>query len=88
MLTVEWPVGNFLTLLGDLVTDTYCWVHDVIEPRSKKSYLVCFECGHVYGTTTALESAYIRNAPDRADALIANKRAADIGFCPFCLHDF
>jgi hypothetical protein len=79
-------MGNFLVLLGDLVADTYCHVHDEMEFRVRKPYLICFECGHVYNTTTDLEEDYVLNAPDKERA--ANQRANEIFFCPNCLHDF
>lgn len=80
--------STFLMLIGDLVADTYCWVHDELEPRSENPYLVCFECGHVYETEADLERDYMEERPKDTPITVTPVPADEIYFCPHCLHDF
>lgn len=68
------------------------WFHDVDEEVSA-GFGRCLECGHSYGTAGALRRAWRREMPPlyprgRRFWAKLTVRVKDIGFCPFCLHDF
>jgi hypothetical protein len=80
-----------------------CWIHHCNEPVTRSSYVVCFECGHVW-TARALRKAvrqYRRQVwlsdPFRADWFGARVvqwmkaswvQARKVWSCPVCAHDF
>lgn len=71
----------------------HCWFHGVDEAVGIR-FKHCIECGHTYKTAGALRRAWRREMP--ADVATAGLRfwakltvrVKNIGFCPFCIHDF
>ncbi len=83
------PCGGSTTTGCD--PSTFCWVHYVHEPIPARSgaYRVCFECNHVYATARDLLAEYAAVRAGRGDyPLAVLPQVDDIGFCPFCLHDW
>lgn len=74
---------------------TFCHVHQVDEPTTGATFLVCFECGHAYQTKTDLVNAY-NDTVDRynkekppGEPYIAYLRYNDdVRWCPTCDHSF
>lgn len=70
-----------------------CWCHHVAEPIVSNTYIICFECGHVW-TKRALRKAWRKGYREMCGgwraALQANywRRAEKIFFCQVCIHDF
>ena len=66
----------------------HCWIHHADE-QPDDAFMVCFECSHVYRRDTDLEAAWRRGFPEWPEHYPNGpKKAADIYFCPECLHDF
>lgn len=73
-----------------------CWIHYRNEPVTRRTYIVCFECGHSW-TRRKLRQEWRRGylsvrleGESRLSSWrsVLLKRAKDIFFCPGCLHDF
>lgn len=78
----------------------HCHFHHLDEDGS--GYLRCFECGHLYSDKGALVRAYravlwsmVKDGVKRYRKVewrllwnILTRRAEDIDFCQFCVHDF
>lgn len=71
-----------------------CAIHETAEEVPETAYRVCFECGHVYPTAEDLEKAYeervaeLKKRDNEGGFLMPLKKADEIFFCQFCLHDF
>lgn len=65
-----------------------CGRNEPLPPHG--AYLVCNECWHVYRTPGDLEETYRRKWNERVGSEPAPNltKAADVYFCPLCLHDF
>lgn len=61
---------------------TYCTIHDREEPSrpGDRVYVICFECGHVYGGWDDLITEVVL-----AGFPLHNE---GVRFCPLCLEDF
>ncbi len=62
---------------------SFCHIDDKEEKVTDETYLVCFECGHVYETQADLIKAWNDESEFKS-----RSDADDIPFCPLCLHDF
>jgi hypothetical protein len=60
---------------------SHCVIHDVDESVPEDAWLVCFECGHVYGHVRDLIAEWKETFPKAGEPEY-------IPFCPLCLHDF
>jgi hypothetical protein len=73
-----------------------CHIHDEDE-KVIGSFLVCFECKHVYMTEQELIDAYnevrelskapLKEAGMRTDHIVPVTSADDVSYCGLCLHD-
>jgi len=70
-----------LARLAEDPNTSLCWSHHYAERIPEDVFIVCFECGHVFGTAAELEEAYHSDSTSRMSAV-------HIYFCPFCIHDF
>lgn len=61
-----------------------CYIHGH-EPLPEAYFCLCGECGHVYTTAEDLIRAYVDEEPEPKGPV---PNAADIAFCPYCMHDF
>lgn len=70
----------------------HCYCHNIDEPADSNSYLICFECCHVFQTEKELIDAFNKNLIEYYDGLHIEGPLASLGdeinFCPFCTHDF
>jgi hypothetical protein len=81
----------------------HCFAHDIDEPIpvDVTPYRVCGECFHYFPSGWALRRDYLRDAlrssylktipiKEQASYLrhVLTHRAANIRFCPHCLHDW
>lgn len=65
-----------------------CWSHHRNESITRRTFQVCFECGHVW-TRWALWRSYIKAAGECGVGLRRwIKRPSRIYFCQVCIHDF
>lgn len=64
---------------------SHCFIHHVNEPAPPESFIVCFECGHVYRTPQHLLEVFNREKPEECPP---ETDADKIFFCPECIHDF
>lgn len=75
---------------GDPVL-SLCWGCDKIESIRPNTFIICFECGHVY-TKRSLVKAWRQEFSIkerlRHPIWVYGKRARDIYFCQVCIHDF
>jgi len=63
----------------------WCAIHDTVEANETQlaeADTVCFECGHVYPTEDDLLAEWVNQFGP------TERVAAEIMFCPLCLHDF
>jgi hypothetical protein len=70
----------------------WCAIHDEKEPVYDDTYLVCFECKHVFPTPMAVVNADLQLQIDlnyNTGYVPVQVRPVDkIYSCPLCLHDF
>lgn len=71
---------------------SYCWCHYEPERVTRWTYIVCFECGHVW-SWLALKVAYVRMSWRMDSSLryrmkAISKPVSRIRFCQECIHDF
>ena len=67
-----------------------CFVHYKTEALTRRTFIVCFECGHVW-TRWSLGAAYRRITKEMGDGLLSRwwrSRWWRVGFCQECIHDF
>lgn len=61
--------------------ESFCWSCNKHEKQTDATFLVCYECNHVYQTAKDLEDAYM-------EATGRHVPAHKIFFCQLCIHDF
>lgn len=64
----------------------WCHVHNVEEYENDDTYLICYECNHVYQTSDDLIAAFMPLSERYGDG--APRQPKDIHSCPLCAHDF
>lgn len=65
----------------------FCWEHNRHEDYGPDSYLVCFECHHVFRTEEELIEGHNRQL-EEAPHSIPVTSGDQVFCCPHCIHDF
>jgi hypothetical protein len=75
--------------MGDLaLLPVWCSWHRAHEPRTRRTFRVCMECGHVYETAADLEREFAVLGTEIHPAVLVRRRVELVTFCPLCLHDW
>lgn len=65
-----------------------CALHNKMEEYDTES-IICGECGHVYRTEDDIVKEWHETMKDIPSAQLLNvQTAAQVTFCPLCLHDW
>lgn len=73
--------------MDELVSD--CAIHETVEKFNDDSFMVCFECGHVFHTEKELIEADHEMRRQYMGPNVEKAPSSSVIFsCPHCTHDF